>query len=128
MNVSSSLQNSFMTTLLQSQSLYSNTTFGDTLLSKDADGDNDNDSAENAQKKQQENYSSSLNTQSIFSTLNQNGDQGISTEQLLNALSTQPSSYNKTQEDKSFQNILMQTSASSYSDNSTNQRNQVLSA
>ena len=141
MNVSNSLQNSFTTTLLQNsqnQSVQSQSTqssfapMSANMTSADSDGDNDNENTENSSAKQQERASAGFNSQSIFSALNQNGSQGISTDQLLNALTKQSStlsSNNNITQNNNLQNILMDKILSSYNTTKTlTQNSKVLSA
>ena len=137
MNVSSSLQNSFTTALLQnshnqsvqSQSMQSSfAPMGTNMASADSDGDNDNESTEQSSTK----ASAGFNAQSVFATLNQNGSQGVSTDQLLNALTHQSSmlsSNNNRTQSNNLQNILMDKILSSYDTTKTlTQNSKVLSA
>ena len=136
MNVSNSLQNSYTTALLQNSQKQSADSslaaIGANVSSTDTDGDNDNESTESSSAKRQDNVSSGFSSQSIFSSLNQNGSQGISTDQLLNALLKQPSklsSNNNVAQNNNLQNILMDKILSSYDTTKTlTQSSKVLSA
>jgi hypothetical protein len=100
--------------------------------SRDMDGDNDNESAENSSSRQQERASSGFSPQNIFSSLNQNGSQGISTDQLLNALTKKSDLLNLSQQatqSNNLQNVLMDKIISSYDTTKTlTQNSKVLSA
>jgi len=136
MNVSNSLQNSYTTALLQNSQKQSADSslaaIGANVSSTDTDGDNDNESTESSSAKRQDNVSSGFSSQSIFSALNQNGSQGISTDQLLNALLKQPSklsSNNNVAQNNNLQNILMVKILSIYDTTKTlTQSSKVISA
>jgi hypothetical protein len=141
MNVTSSLQNSYATALLQNsqnqsvQSQSSQSGFAPVstnMSSADLDGDNDNESSEKSPTRQQESASSGFSAQSVFSALNQNGSKGISTDQLLSALTKKSdllSANNKNAQNNNLQNILMDKLLSSYNATKTlTQNSKVLSA
>jgi hypothetical protein len=96
------------------------------------DNDGDNDSIEKSQSESLKGQLSDVAFKTIFSALNTNGTQGISTNQLLNALNQQSSLLTKPDNNANgnkLQNTLMNKILSSYDNsNPIAQSNKVLSA